>query len=101
MRAYHVYILGHGGKVTESIDLLDCFDDKTAKTRARQLANDYGTVTVRLRLLTPHLSDDHRGGGEQKPRRRGVTGLVPFAVRPGVAGQAYADRAAASIARSP
>jgi hypothetical protein len=41
MRAYRVYILGKGGKVTDSIELPDCFYDKTAKARARQLAKEH------------------------------------------------------------
>jgi hypothetical protein len=54
----------------KSIDLPDCFDDKTAKTRARQLANEHPvelcTVTVRLRSSIPHPRD--RGGDNRKPR---------------------------------
>jgi hypothetical protein len=54
MRAYRVYILGDGGKVTESIDLADCFNDETAKTRASR--------SCRHRRRRPAQSSDYAGG---------------------------------------
>jgi hypothetical protein len=39
VHGYRVYILGYGGKITECIEITNCWSDVTAKVRAAQLAH--------------------------------------------------------------